>query len=967
MNSIPPQNALLCVIAVLLAVAAANPARRAAAAELPSPANLPGLVLWLDASDAGALREDTKGISEWHDKSGKGNHVRQPVESSRPALGKAQQNGLNLITFDGATDYLTGPAVLPAGQRAFTFVAVWQPHTNGGAQSIVEQAETPMRSGTRAALLAVGGAYGFNGESNDCHTLVPFQPNAWRLTCLEVNDADPQNVAISDNGTPYVGVTQNPGALKLGTSGLAVGRKLATDGEYLQGDLAEILIYDRALPREKQQKMLWYLDRKWGLDCLGWLQSPDGRALVFDFEGETYGDWKAEGEAFGPGPARGTLPGQMPVTGFLGKGLVNSFHNGDGATGKLTSPPFVLERKYLSFLIGGGKNPGDTCMNLLVDGKAVRTATGPNDKPGGSEQLDWQQWDVSDLAGKTGTFQIVDRATGGWGHINADHLIQTDRRLPVLIDQTRELTAEKRYLNLPVKNGAAKRLMRVLLEGAVEREFEIELADAEPDWWAFMDLAPLKGKALTLQVERLPDDSKALELVEQGDTIKGAEDLYREKLRPQFHFTTRRGWNNDPNGLVFYDGEYHLFYQHNPYGINWGNMHWGHAVSKDLLHWEELPWALYPDKLGPMFSGSAVVDWNNTAGMQTGDQPAMFCIYTAAGNPAVQCIAASNDRGRTWTKYEKNPVLPHLVGGNRDPKVIWYAPEKKWVMALFLDGNTYALFSSPDLKQWERLCAVEVPDTSECPEFFEIALDGNKQDTRWVFYGGNGHYLVGRFDGKTFTPESGPHPLHHGNCFYASQTFTDIPPEDGRRILIAWGTVGMPGMPFNQMMSFPVELTLRTTPEGPRLFVVPAREVEKLHGRAHTWKDAALKEGDNLLAGVTGDLFDLRADITLGDAQQVGFVVRGTPVTYDVPHQTLSCRGSSATLKPVNGTVRLQLLVDRTSLEVFGNGGAAYLPRGVIPPEANKSLEVFTKGGSATVNSLEVYELQSAWGVAGGG
>ena len=182
--------------------------------------------------------------------------------------------------------------------------------------------------------------------------------------------------------------------------------------------------------------------------------------LIADFEGKDYGAWKVEGEAFGPGPAQGTLPGQMPVSGFSGKGLVNSFFKGDKTTGRLTSPPLTIERRYINFLIGGGKHPGQTCINLLVDGKAVRTATGPNDRPGGSEQLDWHSWDVGDLAGKTAVIEIVDRATGGWGHINVDQIVQSDRKQDATLEnQRREMAVEKRYLNFPVKTGAAKRRM----------------------------------------------------------------------------------------------------------------------------------------------------------------------------------------------------------------------------------------------------------------------------------------------------------------------------------------------------------------------------------------------------------------------------------------------------------------------------------------------------------------------------
>jgi sucrose-6-phosphate hydrolase SacC (GH32 family) len=543
-----------------------------------------------------------------------------------------------------------------------------------------------------------------------------------------------------------------------------------------------------------------------------------------------------------------------------------------------------------------------------------------------------------------------------------DHIVQTDRQPAVaIVDVTRELTLGNHYLNLPVKNGGPKRRMSVAIEGQPSREFTIELADGAPDWWAHMDIAPFAGKKATLKVDKLPSDSTGLSSIDQADKIRDADTLYQEKLRPQFHFSPQRGWTNDPNGLVFYQGEYHLFFQHNPYGWAWANMHWGHAVSQDLIHWKELPIALYPDEHGLIYSGSAVVDWNNTAGFQTGTEKPLVCIYTATAEAFAQCLAYSNDCGRTWTKYDKNPVLPSMVGGNRDPKVIWYAPEKKWVMALFLNNNDYALLSSKDLKQWERMSQATISDCGECPEFFEIVVDGNKQDTRWIFYGGNGRYLVGKFDGKTFTQESGPHSLHSGKAWYASQTFNDIPAEDGRRILIAWGQVEMPSMPFNQMMSAPVGLTLRTTDAGLRLLANPVREYASLRVKSHTIKPQPLKPGDNLLANLKGDLFDITAEITLGTATEVGFNIRGLPVVFHAENQRLTCRGNGAELKLVNGRIRLRLLVDRVSVDIFGNDGRLYMPMGTMFPVDNLSLGVFAKGGNAEINVLEVHELKSAW------
>jgi fructan beta-fructosidase len=696
----------------------------------------------------------------------------------------------------------------------------------------------------------------------------------------------------------------------------------------------------------------------------GWLASGATNAssdlLIADFEGVDYGLWQVTGDAFGRGPAQGTLPGQMKVEGFQGKGLANSFNKGDAAIGTLTSPAFIIQRRNIQFLIGGGKNPGKTCINLLVGGQVVRTATGPNDRPGGSERLDSQGWDVAEFAGKEARIQIVDEATGPWGHINVDQIIQTDRDTPTLLtDVSRKLLVNKRYLNLPVKNEAPKRRVSLMIGGKAVREFEIELADEKPDFWVFLDLAPFKGQQATLKVDHLLSSSSALDLVEQDNRIRDAEDLYREGRRPQFHFSSRRGWNNDPNGLVFYKGEYHLYYQHNPYGWDWGNMHWGHAISRDLVHWEELPIAVYPQTFGDWaFSGSALVDAKNSGGFKSGSEDALVAAYTSTGRG--ECILYSNDRGRTWNEYSGNPVVKHE---GRDPRLLWYAPGSHWVMALydeFEKGRYIAFYTSPDLKTWTFQSRIE--GFFECPDLFELPVDGKADNKKWVLTAASSEYMVGTFDGKKFTPETPKLPGHRGDAFYAAQTYSDIPANDGRCVQVGWGPISTPGMPFNQMMCFPCELTLRTTADGPRLAWEPVREIRKLRGKTQRFDGLTVKPGDaNPLSRVKAELVELMASFEPGKADSVLFDLRGVQVSYDVARGELRYGKLKVAVPAQKGSVTLRFLLDQTSLEIFGNSGLAYIPTKAAPDQSSRSVGVIARGGVVKFSALEFHELKSIW------
>jgi fructan beta-fructosidase len=709
------------------------------------------------------------------------------------------------------------------------------------------------------------------------------------------------------------------------------------------------------------------------LTCCGWLIAAAALAddiVVADFEDATYAPWIATGEAFGPGPAAGTLPNQMHVDGFHGKQLVNTYFRGDDTTGTLTSPEFRIERKYLTFLIGGGRNEQKLALQLLSNGNIVRSATGPNDRAGGTEALARQYWDVSDLAGKTVSIRIVDDAKGGWGHINVDHILQTETKPKGLIqDAERTLTASTRYLNIPIRNGAPKRNVTLLLNGKVVVKNEMELADGAADWWAPMDISQWPG-TLTIRVDKLPEDSGALNAIEAADTLKNADDLYREPLRGQFHFSPRRGWNNDPNGMVYFRGEYHLFFQHNPYGWGWGNMHWGHAVSRDMVHWEELGDTLAPDELGPMFSGSAVVDGNNTSGLGSKDHPPLVLIYTAAGNPTVQGIAYSID-GRKFTKYAGNPVLPQISGGNRDPKVLWHEPSGKWVMVLYVEKpagrHTVHFFTSSNLIEWSFASLIDGdpvgrPYLFECPDFFELPVDGDLAQKRWVLLGANSEYAIGTFDGTTFTPEHSRLPGHRGRGFYAPQTFSDLPVKDGRRIQIGWFQTETRGMPFNQSMTIPLELRLTRTNEGPRVTFTPVKELEALRTKAHRSEIRSLGKGDpNPFANVQAELLELRAEFEPGDATEVQFKVRGATIACDLKQQQIVVNGHRTSAPLRQGRQRLTIYCDRTGLEVFAADGLTYVPMPFQPAADHRSTEVSVTGGTATFVTLELHELRSAW------
>jgi fructan beta-fructosidase len=690
--------------------------------------------------------------------------------------------------------------------------------------------------------------------------------------------------------------------------------------------------------------------------------------VIADFEGGDYGDWKTEGNAFGSGPAKGHLDRQSAVTRFEGEKLANSYHGYEQGTGKLISPPLQIERKYINFLIGGGGFPGKTGINLLVDGKTVRTATArhPKDRNGNEchyEILFWHHWDVSDLIGKEVVVEIFDEHTGGMGHVLVDQIYQSNTiREPgpdALLERT--ILIEKDYLNLPLLRRGSIMPIHMFIDGEFVYRINERIAPKEPDLWLSMPVKKYKGKKVRFTVEPFMLPGKGgLRMLYQSDEMLHQENLYNEELRPQFHFSQKQGWNNDPHGTIYHDGEYHLFFQHDPWNWIGANGFWGHAVSKDLIHWEELDPALYayPVAKGYCFSGSVVIDKDNVAGFQSGTERTMLAFFTDTG--CGESISYSNDRGRTFTYYQNNPVLKHP---GRDPRLIWYEPGQHWVMAVYDDtpaiGPNISFYSSKNLKNWQHNS--HLPGYYECPEIYKLpVLDQNGNPTKvykWVVSAADGAYAIGGFDGKTFTPDhEGKHRVFYG-AYYAAQTFSQTP--DARRIQIAWARIDMPAMPFNQTFTFPHELTLRQTPKGIKMFAEPIIQIEMLYTKKHKISNRILVENSPVTLRPEGGLFDIRATFELGDASKLGLIFGDEDVSYDVKKSMLN----EAPLKPIDGKVSIRVLVDRPMLEIIGNDGCVYITRkrNNPGPDGIDAIKAYAAGGNATLVKLEVNELKSIW------
>ncbi len=497
------------------------------------------------------------------------------------------------------------------------------------------------------------------------------------------------------------------------------------------------------------------------------------------------------------------------------------------------------------------------------------------------------------------------------------------------------------------------------------------------------------------------------------EKISKPEDYYKEPHRPQFHFSPEANWMNDPNGMVYFDGEYHLFYQYYPDSTVWGPMHWGHAVSQDLVRWEHLPIALYPDELGYIFSGSAIVDWNNSSGFGDRANPPLVAIFTyhlpegeqdGRNNFQYQGLAYSLDKGRTWTKYTENPVVRN--GGKRDfrdPKVIWHEETERWIMVLAV-GDHVEFYRSKDLKTWQYLSEFGQNDGShagvwECPDLIRLPVEG-EDEAKWVLIvsignGGNRgsatQYFVGDFDGQNFYNSHYPERviwLDHGRDNYAGVTWSDIPPQDGRKIFIGWmsnwdyATV-VPTERWRSAMTLPRFLSLFKTVNGHRLRSYPVQELTLLRKKAVELNRQLINvetDWTYLLEGME-DLLDMELIISnvrnsgsfeielrndLGENLKFGYDDRTEIVYVDRSeagisdfHETFAQRHEAPRLSR-EGKLPVRVMVDKSSIEVFFDFGEVVLTD-MFFANAPYNRMTFRAPYDAVLAEGMIYELKSIW------
>lgn len=560
------------------------------------------------------------------------------------------------------------------------------------------------------------------------------------------------------------------------------------------------------------------------------------------------------------------------------------------------------------------------------------------------------------------------------------------------------LDSLKKFLLLPVQENAPEGKVNIIVnnEFQLEQNINIRLAREKVDYYVPLDLSAYQGKSVSVDVTGMPASSLCWKEIKLSDTFDSSN---RETYRPVYHHTPVYGWMNDPNGMFYKDGVYHLYFQYNPYGSMWANMTWGHSTSTDLTHWTYEGTAIVPDAWGAIFSGSCVVDKDNTAGFGKG---AVVAFYTSAkstpwGDIQSQSMAYSLDNGKTFIKYEHNPILTSTERDFRDPKVFWYAPGKHWVMMLAV-GQEMQIYSSGNLKEWKKESSFGAMQGAhggvwECPDLVEVAVEGSKEK-KWVlicnlnpggpFGGSAAQYFVGSFDGKKFVNESPTQTkwLDWGKDNYATVTWSNAPA--GRCIALGWMSNwqyanNVPTTQYRSANTLARDLTLYRAGGELYLKSKPSPEIKKARAeekKISTFEVKGNYEVASLLADNKG-AYEIEMTIENKGTSKIDFSLmneKGEKVAmyYDVVRkQFVMDRSASGivgfsrdfpavTVAPVRNTdqIHLRLFIDRSSVEAFGEEGEYVMTNLVFPAEPYNRMVFSSDKGSYIVKSMNVYRLQ---------
>ena len=718
--------------------------------------------------------------------------------------------------------------------------------------------------------------------------------------------------------------------------------------------------------------------------------------VIGGFDNGTYDGWTATGNAFGTAPATGKIGGQNLVQGFNGAGLVNTFLDGDASTGTLTSPYFTISKKFINFRLGGGFNKDLLYVTLTVNGQVVRK-TSPMERVGRPDDS-WQErlylctWDVSEFIGQEAAIEIVDNSTGGWGHINADDFIQCDYRAAYMAENINlSVVADAQFLMIPIQNEAS--MVSITLkthDGSEITKTKMRLARNNVDRYMPIYIGGHLGDSIDVLIEEAYTNLPQFDLLRTSDSLNyvAPEDSYY----PMYHFAPAYGWMNDPNGMVYHNGTYHLFFQHYPYDSHWNSMHWGHATSTDLVHWTQQPIGLFPDAYGDMFSGSIVVDENNTAGFGAG---AFVAVYTSTVPKQNQSIAYSLDEGMTWHKYGA-PVLTSSKGDFRDPKVCWYAEGNCWVLVLAA-GNEAEFYTSTNLKNWTRRFAWGSGAGNhggvwECPDLIQVPVEGTNE-MKWVLIvsigngapaGGSGtQYFIGDFTLNGFTSiDNSTRWLDYGKENYAGVTWSGIRDAQNRPLFIGWMNNWqyaneIPAGISRGMNTFPRALSLVNTPDGLKLKSEPVAQMDLLRSETvfeptvgtitQAWQQtniAAMQSSAAIIELTTGaQRQGWKMTLSNEDNQSVVCGFNATTNQVYVDRRNAGIKDFSTNFAnaihyaPIGSTenaARALVLLDRSSLELFINGGRISITDLVYPNKPYTNLSLQPENGSLEVQKLKV-------------